>query len=314
MTHAPPSRGRVVAGPSGPRCRMPVVSEVIERARTDAETDAFGLVKAWVGRPGSLGALVDGVGGVDQVGVTERADALKKRSIKRESKVWALELAIAMMDLTTLEGKDTEGKVRALCAKGRRPDPIRPVDPERRGHLHLSDVDHGRARGARGQRRPRRQRRDGLPVGPDVRRAQGHGDAPGGRGRRRRDRHGHRPRRVPLRGLRDGVRRDRRGQGSVRRGAPQGHPRDRRARDVRQRPAREHPRDGGRSRLHQDLDRQGDACRDAAGHARHARGHPRFPSPHRTCRRDEAGRRHPDGEGGDRLPRRPLRDARPARG
>ena len=45
------------------------MSEVIERARTDAETDAFGLVKAWVGRPGSLGALVDGVGGVDQVGV-----------------------------------------------------------------------------------------------------------------------------------------------------------------------------------------------------------------------------------------------------
>jgi deoxyribose-phosphate aldolase len=105
------------------------VSEVIERARTDAETDAFGLVKAWVGRPGSLGALIDGVGGVDQVGVTERADALKKRSIKRESKVWALELAIAMMDLTTLEGKDTEGKVRALCAKGRRPDPLDPSIP-----------------------------------------------------------------------------------------------------------------------------------------------------------------------------------------
>jgi deoxyribose-phosphate aldolase len=98
------------------------VSEVIEHPRA-VEADALALVKAWVGRPGSLGALVDGVGGVDQVGVTERADALRKRSIKRESKVWALELAIAMIDLTTLEGKDTEGKVRALCAKGRRPDP-----------------------------------------------------------------------------------------------------------------------------------------------------------------------------------------------
>ena len=97
------------------------MSEVIERSRTDAEADALSLVKAWVGRPGNVGALVEGVGGVDQVGVTERADSLKKRSIKRESKVWALELAIRMMDLTTLEGKDTEGKVRALCAKGRRP-------------------------------------------------------------------------------------------------------------------------------------------------------------------------------------------------
>ena len=45
------------------------MSEVIERPRTDIEADALGLVKAWVGRPGTLGALVDGIGGVDQVGV-----------------------------------------------------------------------------------------------------------------------------------------------------------------------------------------------------------------------------------------------------
>jgi len=76
-----------------------------------------------------MAALLDRVGGVDQVGVTERVESLKRRSIKRESKVWALELAIAMMDLTTLEGKDTEGKVRALCAKGRRPDPSDPSVP-----------------------------------------------------------------------------------------------------------------------------------------------------------------------------------------
>lgn len=70
-----------------------------------------------------LGSLMGGVRTVDQVGVEERAASLGKRSIKRASKVWALELAIRMMDLTTLEGADTPGKVAALCAKGIRPDP-----------------------------------------------------------------------------------------------------------------------------------------------------------------------------------------------
>jgi deoxyribose-phosphate aldolase len=54
---------------------------------------------------------------VDQVGVEERAAALAKRSLKKASKVAALRLAVRMMDLTTLEGKDTPGKVRALCRK-----------------------------------------------------------------------------------------------------------------------------------------------------------------------------------------------------
>jgi deoxyribose-phosphate aldolase len=108
------------------------MSEVLEHpaatsgttdARAAAESQASALVRAWAGRPGSLGALVDRAGGVDQVGVIERVDSLRRRSIKRESKVWALNLAIRMIDLTTLEGKDTEGKIRALCAKGMRPDP-----------------------------------------------------------------------------------------------------------------------------------------------------------------------------------------------
>ena len=86
-----------------------------------AEADAAALVRAWVGREGSPAALFDRIGGVDQVGVNERVDSLKKRSIKKASKIWALELAIRMMDLTTLEGKDTPGKVRALCAKAIRP-------------------------------------------------------------------------------------------------------------------------------------------------------------------------------------------------
>jgi deoxyribose-phosphate aldolase len=88
-----------------------------------AEVEAAARVRAWVGREGSPAALFDRIGGVDQVGVNERVDSLKKRSIKKASKVWALDLTIRMMDLTTLEGKDTPGKVRALCAKAIRPEP-----------------------------------------------------------------------------------------------------------------------------------------------------------------------------------------------
>jgi deoxyribose-phosphate aldolase len=66
---------------------------------------------------------------VDAVGLEERAAALAKRSIKRESKLWALDLAIRCMDLTTLEGVDTTGKIVAMCAKAVRPDPIDPTIP-----------------------------------------------------------------------------------------------------------------------------------------------------------------------------------------
>jgi deoxyribose-phosphate aldolase len=61
---------------------------------------------------------------VDAVGLEERAASLAKRSIKRESKLWALDLAIRCMDLTTLEGVDTTGKVVAMCAKAVRPNPL----------------------------------------------------------------------------------------------------------------------------------------------------------------------------------------------
>jgi deoxyribose-phosphate aldolase len=64
------------------------------------------------------------IGSIDAVALEERATTLAKRSIKRESKVQALELAIRMMDLTTLEGQDTPGKVAALCSKAMRPDPV----------------------------------------------------------------------------------------------------------------------------------------------------------------------------------------------
>ena len=64
------------------------------------------------------------IGSVDAVALEERAATLAKRSIKRESKVLALGLAIRMMDLTTLEGQDTPGKIAALCSKALRPDPV----------------------------------------------------------------------------------------------------------------------------------------------------------------------------------------------
>ena len=63
------------------------------------------------------------IGSVDAVALEERAGSLAKRSIKRDAKVFALELAIRTTDLTTLEGSDTPGKVAALCSKAMRPDP-----------------------------------------------------------------------------------------------------------------------------------------------------------------------------------------------
>ena len=77
----------------------------------------------------TLRRFLHGLPGVDQVGAQARAAALATRSIKKQSKRWALDLAIRCVDLTTLEGADTPGKVRALCAKGRRPDPTDPETP-----------------------------------------------------------------------------------------------------------------------------------------------------------------------------------------
>ncbi|MFN2589757.1 MAG: deoxyribose-phosphate aldolase [Actinomycetota bacterium] len=79
--------------------------------------------------PGQAVALVARAGAVDAVGLEERAASLGKRSIKREAKLWALDLAIRCMDLTTLEGSDTPGKAVAICAKAVRPDPTDPLIP-----------------------------------------------------------------------------------------------------------------------------------------------------------------------------------------
>src|SRR4051812_20974029 len=69
------------------------------------------------------------VGSIDEVALEFRATELAKRSIKKDAKLWALELVVRVIDLTTLEGADTPGKVAALCAKALRPDPGDPSIP-----------------------------------------------------------------------------------------------------------------------------------------------------------------------------------------
>ena len=71
----------------------------------------------------SLRAYLYGLPGVDEVGAAARAKDLSTRSVKTTTKATAIDLAISMVDLTTLEGADTPGKVRALCTKAAHPDP-----------------------------------------------------------------------------------------------------------------------------------------------------------------------------------------------
>ena len=80
----------------------------------------YGLVD---GSDASLKTYLNKLSGVDQVGANARAAMLATRSIKTTSKRWAIDTAISMVDLTTLEGADTSGKVQALCSKAVRPDP-----------------------------------------------------------------------------------------------------------------------------------------------------------------------------------------------
>ena len=76
-----------------------------------------------------LRRFLHGLPGVDQVGAEARAASLGTRSIKTTAKAYAIDLAIRMVDLTTLEGQDTPGKVRALASKAMRPDPADPTCP-----------------------------------------------------------------------------------------------------------------------------------------------------------------------------------------
>ena len=216
------------------------------------------------------------IGSIDQVAVEARAGELAKRSIKKESKLWALELAIRCCDLTTLEGQDTPGKVAALCSKAIRPDPTDPSVPSVAAVcVYPNLVPAAKERLARHRASRSRRVATAFPSGQS-------------------------PLDVKLREVEDAVALgadeidmviDRGAFLSgryaqvydeivrVKEACGEAHLKVIlevvRARHLRQRPPRVAARDGRRRRLHQDVDRQAPGRGDAARAARDARGDPR---------------------------------------
>ncbi|MDH5278076.1 MAG: deoxyribose-phosphate aldolase, partial [Actinomycetota bacterium] len=92
-------------------------------------TQAAGRLDEITATESSLRRFLHGLPGVDKVGADGRASALSTRSIKTSAKAAGIDLAISMIDLTTLEGMDTPGKVASLCAKAAHPDPSDPTTP-----------------------------------------------------------------------------------------------------------------------------------------------------------------------------------------
>ena len=92
----------------------------------------------------AFGRLRDEIGTVDQVGVEERVAKFTTRSIKKQSKLFGLRLAVTMVDLTTLEGKDTPGKVASLCQKAVCPHPGSDIPPVAAVCVYPSMVRHAR--------------------------------------------------------------------------------------------------------------------------------------------------------------------------
>ncbi|MGN6127515.1 MAG: deoxyribose-phosphate aldolase [Humibacter sp.] len=90
----------------------------------------------------SLRSFALGLPGVDAVGLEQRAASLATRSIKTSSKRWALDTIISLIDLTTLEGADTPGKVRSLVAKAVLPDPSDPTCPQVAAVCVYGDLAH----------------------------------------------------------------------------------------------------------------------------------------------------------------------------
>jgi deoxyribose-phosphate aldolase len=89
--------------------------------------------------------LFDEVGTVDCVGIEERVAKYTTRSIKKASKLWGLKTAVSMVDLTTLEGKDTPGKVASLCRKAIHPHDDRAIPSVAAVCVYPSMVRHARA-------------------------------------------------------------------------------------------------------------------------------------------------------------------------
>lgn len=88
--------------------------------------------------------LLDDVGSVDRVGVEERVAKYTTRSIKKHSKIQGLRMAVSMVDLTTLEGKDTPGKIASLCRKALRPHDDPAVPPVAAVCVYPSMVRHAK--------------------------------------------------------------------------------------------------------------------------------------------------------------------------
>ncbi|MEZ3159861.1 deoxyribose-phosphate aldolase [Microbacterium sp. BWT-B31] len=100
-------------------------------SRTELQTLPERAVELLGGEPDdtTLRRYLHGLPGVDAVGLEQRAADLGTRSIKTTSKAWALDRVIGLIDLTTLEGADTPGKVRSLVAKALNPDASDPTCP-----------------------------------------------------------------------------------------------------------------------------------------------------------------------------------------
>src|SRR5271169_4414754 len=140
-------------GPAGPRAGRAVAYLVVATVgengrRRESPMSAPVVIQAGAGS--SLREFLHGLSGVDQVGAEARAAMLASRSIKTTAKRWALDMAISMIDLTTLEGQDTPGKVRAMCAKARRPDPADPTAPQVAAVCVYPDLAHLAAAGLKG--------------------------------------------------------------------------------------------------------------------------------------------------------------------
>lgn len=108
--------------------------DIAVRNPTGTDTDAItGRARDILGvsrlTNAALTSWVHGLPGVDQVGAEARAAAFGTRSIKKDSKEWAIDTAIGMIDLTTLEGADTPGRVQGLCVRALNPDPSFPDTP-----------------------------------------------------------------------------------------------------------------------------------------------------------------------------------------
>ena len=261
-----------------------------------------------------LRRFLHGLPGVDQVGADARAASLATRSIKTSAKLWALEMAVAMVDLTTLEGADTPGKVMSLCAKARRPDPGDPSVPSVAAVCIYPDLVPVAKRALAGSSVKVASVATAFPSGraslevklADVRDAVKAGadevDMVIDRGAFLSGRYG-----LVLEEVQ-----------AVKSACGEAHLKViletgelvtydnvRRAGYLSM-----HGGDAGRRRLHQDLDRQGQPGGDTSSGARDAGSRARLRRAHRGARRCEGCRWHPQREGCHQVPRHRERDRR----